>query len=66
MIRKPKARIFRYDGGSTLWGIEMPAKKPHDWKKPRYDWETCPGTLHQAFESAREAIEVAKWWGYRT
>lgn len=28
------------------------------------DWTTCPGSLHQDYDSYAEAKVAAEWWGY--
>lgn len=59
------AIIRQYDGGSTKWFIQFYGT-PDGW----YDrhtaefWRSCPGTLHQDYDTPEEAVKVAEWWGF--
>lgn len=56
------AVIHQYDN-AALWFIETRGPLPSA-DKPRDDWDTCPGMLHQDFETPCAAIDTARWWGY--
>jgi hypothetical protein len=68
-MNKPIAIIKKYDGGSNKWFISFDDDqyhRPAGWNIPRTAeyWASCPGTLHQDYNSAEEAVKVAEWWGF--
>jgi hypothetical protein len=60
------AIIRQYDGGSAKWFIQFHGTPEgwHDKRDPEY-WLSCPGTLHEDYDTAEKAIRVAEWWGFR-
>jgi hypothetical protein len=61
-VRRPAAEIRQYDGGDPRWLIRTTAPLPNPHEVP--DWSTCPGTLHQDYDTRAGAEAVARWWGY--
>jgi hypothetical protein len=63
--RKNRPSTFTVHKYSNVdrWLIKTSGPLPYPDSIP--NWDTCPGTLYQDYDTEQEAIEVALWWGYQ-